>query len=77
MDTQTLYRPVGLKELHLIIDTGYKRFPPRLFWQPIFYPVLNQPYAAQIAREWNTADEASGYCGIVTTFLLPVGFLSK
>lgn len=46
-----LYRPVGLKELQLIIDSGYKKFPPRLSWQPIFYPVLNQAYAEQIALE--------------------------
>ncbi|MNI88490.1 hypothetical protein D3C73_1457970 [compost metagenome] len=37
-------------------------------WQPIFYPVLNQAYAEQIALEWNTQDEFSGYCGIVTRF---------
>ncbi|MBK5721430.1 hypothetical protein JGH11_11150 [Dysgonomonas sp. Marseille-P4677] len=62
----TLYRPVGLKELQLIIDLDFKAFPPRLEWQPIFYPVLNQEYAEQIAEKWNTKDEFSGYCGIVT-----------
>lgn len=64
----TLYRPVGLKELELIADADWKAFPPRLEWQPIFYPVLNQAYAEQIAREWNTEDEFSGYCGVVTKF---------
>lgn len=68
MKTVTLYRPVGIKELQLIEESGWKEFPPRLFWQPIFYPVLNQPYAEQIANDWNTQDEASGYCGIVTRF---------
>ena len=68
MKTVKLYRPVGIKELELIRNEGWKKFPPRLEWQPIFYPVLNQPYAAQIAREWNTRDEFSGYCGIVTEF---------
>lgn len=68
MQLKTLYRPVGLKELELIAVSGWKAFPPRLDWQPIFYPVLNQPYAEQIAREWNTEDEFSGYCGVVTTF---------
>lgn len=77
MNTQALYRPVGIKEFQLIVDAGYKKFPPRLFWQPIFYPVLNQPYAEQIASEWNTNDEASGYCGIVTKFVLPTAFLLK
>ncbi|PZR28993.1 MAG: ADP-ribosylation/crystallin J1 [Citrobacter freundii] len=68
METITLYRPVGIKELELIQYSGWKEFPPRLYWQPIFYPVLNQPYAEQIAVQWNTDDEASGYCGIVTRF---------
>jgi hypothetical protein len=46
----TLYRPTGANELALIIDSGMKRFPPRLFWQRIFYPVLNFQYAAEIAE---------------------------
>ncbi|MDH6308926.1 hypothetical protein M2451_001616 [Dysgonomonas sp. PFB1-18] len=73
----TLYRPIGLKELQLIIDLNFKAFPPRLEWQPIFYPVLNQEYAAQIAEKWNTKDEFSGYCGIVTKFDLPTDYLQK
>jgi hypothetical protein len=68
METQTLYRPVGLKEMELIVESGWKEFPPRLEWQPIFYPVLNPEYAEQIALEWNTKDAFSGYCGIVTSF---------
>lgn len=68
METVKLYRPVGLKELELIWLSGWKKFPPRLEWQPIFYPVLNEQYASQIAREWNTKDEFSGYCGVVTAF---------
>jgi hypothetical protein len=70
MKTVTLYRPVGMKELRLICESGYKEFPPRLEWQPIFYPVLNQAYAEQIALEWNTGDAFSGYCGIVTRFAI-------
>jgi hypothetical protein len=68
MRTIKLYRPVGLKELELIMQSGWKKFPPRLEWQPIFYPVLNQQYAARIAAEWNTGDAFSGYCGVVTAF---------
>ncbi len=30
MKTITLYRPIGLKELELIFDTGWTSFPPRL-----------------------------------------------
>ena len=63
-----LYRPVGLKELELIYDSGFREFPPRLPHQPFFYPVLNFDYAAQIARDWNTADQVSGFAGYVTKF---------
>lgn len=77
MQTRTLYRPVGLKELELIAQSGWKKFPPRLEWQPIFYPVLNHAYAAQIASEWNTKDPSSGFCGIVTEFDLPESHYSK
>lgn len=77
MQLTTLYRPVGQKELDLIKTSGFKAFPPRLDWQPIFYPVLNQPYAAQIALEWNTKDAFSGYAGYVTAFDLPTAYLQK
>jgi len=73
----TLYRPVGQKEFDLIKASGFKKFPPRLEWQPIFYPVLNQPYAEQIALEWNTKDEFSGYAGYVTAFDLPADYLQQ
>lgn len=68
MKTQTLYRPVGEKEMLLIIENGYGAFPPRLEWQPIFYPVLNEDYASEIAEKWNTRDEAGNYLGFVTKF---------
>jgi len=73
----TLYRPVGQKELELIKQSGNKQFPPRLEWQPIFYPVMNQAYAEQIALEWNTKDEFSGYAGYVTAFNLPEDYLQQ
>jgi hypothetical protein len=73
----TLYRPVGQKELDLIKESGYKKFPPRLEWQPIFYPVMNQAYAEQIALEWNTKDMFSGYAGYVTAFELPEDYLHR
>ena len=77
MSTIKLYRPIGIKELELIMASDWKKFPPRLFWQPIFYPVLNQAYAEQIAFEWNTKDEFSGYCGIVTEFEINENHYSK
>jgi hypothetical protein len=48
-ETTTLFRPVGQQELDLIAASGYRAFPPRLPEQPIFYPVLNEAYATQIA----------------------------
>ncbi|WP_291147398.1 ADP-ribosylation/crystallin J1 [Flavobacterium sp. UBA7680] len=77
METTRLYRPVGLKEMELIADLEYKAFPPRLDWQPIFYPVTNQQYAEQIALEWNTVDEFSGFIAIVTAFEVKTSFLEK
>lgn len=67
-NTTTLFRPVGQKELDLIKESDFKRFPPRLFHQPIFYPVLNREYAIQIARDWNTKDPVSDFVGYVTRF---------
>lgn len=74
--TITLYRPVGQKELELIRASGMREFPPRLAWQPIFYPVLNEAYAVEIARDWNTKDAASGYAGFVTRFAVRADFLA-
>jgi hypothetical protein len=61
MDSTTLYRPVGGAELALIRASGWREFPPRLPSQPIFYPVLNEGYASQIARDWNMRDGDTGY----------------
>lgn len=72
-----LYRPVGAHELALIAESGYTRFPPRLPEQPIFYPVLNEQYALEIASRWNTKDPASGFKGYVTRFQVDDSFLSK
>lgn len=67
-ETLVLWRPVGQKELDLLEASNWRRFPPRLDWQPIFYPVLSREYAVQIARDWNTKDEASGFVGYVLRF---------
>ncbi|MEO9532442.1 MAG: ADP-ribosylation/crystallin J1 [Crocinitomicaceae bacterium] len=66
--TVELYRPVGEKEMILIIESDFSKFPSRLEWQPIFYPVLNEQYACDIASQWNTNDEFGNYLGIVTKF---------
>jgi hypothetical protein len=75
--TITLFRPVGQTELDLIRDSGMRAFPPRLPEQPIFYPVTNQGYAEQIARDWNTKDERSGFTGYVLRFAVETEYLSQ
>ena len=72
--TTTLFRPVGEKELELIRDAEWRAFPPRLPEQPIFYPVLEESYAVQIARDWNTRDGGTGY---VLRFQVEIEYLSK
>ena len=72
-----LYRPVGQKELDLIVATNYSAFPPRLFWQPIFYPVLNEAYAIHIAKFWNAKDAENGNAGYVTEFDVKSDYLSQ
>ncbi len=69
-----LYRPVGPKELELIRDSGWRRFPPRLPEQPIFYPVVQEEYARKIARDWNVKAGGAGY---VTRFQVPTDYLAQ
>ena len=71
-----LFRPVGGRELDLIRASGFRAFPPRLPSPPIFYPVLNYDYAAQIARDWN-AKAAPDHVGYVTRFRVRAAFLSR
>jgi hypothetical protein len=74
METTILYRPVGPQELVLIEQSGWKRFPPRLPEQPIFYPVMNEEYAIQIARDWNVPASGSGF---VTKFAVKTDYVGK
>lgn len=75
-ETVVLYRPVGTKELKLIEQSGFSKFPPRLPEQPIFYPVLNEEYAVQIARDWN-AKHNEDEMGYVTRFGVRKEFLDR
>ena len=70
METITLYRPTGAKELALIEASGFTAF------QPIFYPVTNETYAAQIARDWNAKYNADKV-GYVTRFEVRKDFLDN
>ena len=72
--TTILYRPVGPKELRLMAASGYREFPTRLPEQPIFYPVLNEEYARQIARDWNVPARGAG---LVTRFAVRNEFQSE
>ena len=74
--TTILFRPVGQKELELIRESSFAEFPPRLPEQPIFYPVLNEEYARQIARDWNAKHNAERV-GYVTRFSVRTEFLSR
>ncbi len=58
-------------------ESGWKRWPPRLADQPIFYPILNFGYAEKIARDWNSWDAGHDYLGIVTEFEVDAEFASK
>ena len=73
MDTTTLWRPVGPRELELMKHSGMRAFPPRLPDQPIFYPVLSEDYAVKIARDWNVSRDGAGY---VTRFEVLTSFLA-
>jgi hypothetical protein len=74
MKTFELFRPVGEAEVLLIRDSGWSAFPPRLPEQPIFYPVLEEQYAIQIARDWNTRDGGKGF---VLRFQVESEYLSR
>jgi hypothetical protein len=76
-ETVTLYRSVGKGEMELIRDSGFRKFPPRLPHQPIFYPVLNEEYAREIAEQWNVRDQQSGYVGYVTCFEVRAAFVAQ
>lgn len=60
-DVVTLWRPTGPQELALVEASEWRRWPPRLPDQPIFYPVLNEDYAVRIARDWNVKASGVGY----------------
>ncbi len=74
VDTVTLYRPTGPEELRLVAKSGWKKWPPRLPGQPIFYPVTNEQYAREITQRWNVPDKGGGY---VTRFAVKKSFMDR
>lgn len=74
VETTTLWRPIGPRELELIQQSGMREFPPRLPEQLVFYPVLTEEYATKIARDWNVPADGAGF---VTRFEVRKDFLSR
>jgi hypothetical protein len=75
-ETTALFRPLGPKELALIEQSGFAEFAPRLEGQPYFYPVQNEEYATQIARDWNAKAPEIG-AGFVTRFRVQTECLAR
>jgi hypothetical protein len=73
-DLVVLFRPIGPKERALLEASGFRRWPPRLPEQPIFYPVTNEEYAIQIAREWNVPETGAGF---VTRFFVRKAYMDR
>ena len=74
MPTITLFRPTGPEEMNLLRQNSFRRWPPRLPEQPIFYPVTNEQYAVEIASRWNVKDSGIGF---VTRFEVHKDFMDK
>ncbi|MEZ5887989.1 MAG: ADP-ribosylation/crystallin J1 [Paracoccaceae bacterium] len=70
-----LFRPTGLRELELVRDSGWRRWPLRLPDQPIFYPVTTFEYAEKIARDWNSP--GPGNLGFVTRFVIGEALVAR
>lgn len=63
-----MYRPVGLREMMMVLDSGNRRFPDREQGQSVFYPTYSAVHATQMARDWHTKDPYAGFAGFVTAF---------
>ena len=73
-ETVIMFRPAVPKEIDLVAASGYKRWPPRLPGQPIFYPVINEEYAGEIALKWNVKES---HVGFVTKFHVRKSFIAR
>ncbi|WP_229117241.1 hypothetical protein [Enemella dayhoffiae] len=72
--TTTLWRPCNDAELAIVAESGWQRCPPRLDWQPIFYPVLNEDYATELAQEIQVPAHGVGH---VTRFEVETSYLDR
>jgi hypothetical protein len=73
-ETVTMFRPVGPRELELLEASEWRRWPPRLPEQPIFYPVTNEQYATEIASKWNVGESGAGF---VTRFRVRAAYIQQ
>ena len=73
-DTILLFRSTGPAELEQLKENDFTRWPPRLPDQPIFYPVLHESYAEEVARNWNVPEDRMAY---VTRFLVKKSFIDQ
>ena len=73
-ETVVMFRPAGPGEIELVAASGYKRWPPRLPEQPIFYPVTNEDYAREITMKWNVKE---GHAGYVMRFHVRKSFIDR
>jgi len=73
-DTVPLFRPTVPRELALLQDSGFLKWPPRLPEQPLFYPVTNEQDAIAITRAWIVQHSGLGY---VTRFRVRKEFLDQ
>jgi len=75
MTTVTLYQPVSMEELQAIRTSNWTEFPPHDPEQPIFRPVTDEDFAAQLARDWN-AVHTTYRRGYVVRFAVSQAFMS-
>jgi hypothetical protein len=75
MTTVTLYQPVGMEELQAIKASGWTELPPHDPEQPIFRPVVDEAYAAQVARDWNSV-HSTYRRGYIVRFDVSADFLA-
>ena len=73
-ETVTLYRTIGMREMTLLRDAGWRAFPPRTRGQPSLCMLTDQSEARQIAREWMVP---VGGAGFVARFTVAAAFLQS
>ena len=51
LERTILFHALGSDELELIKRSGWTQFPSRSREEPLFYPILTEEYATQVAKE--------------------------